>query len=183
MAPLRSHMPQFCWQKAMVSMALKPVGCRILHSVSILYSRSEASCVAWTIRSIYVMGFLCHALSHSTPSCKTAWFQCKASTHSGSTWGWAPWSLFAVLVRQTKVQLCSSLCASRTKSVQTKISTVSVGHTFKGNAYKFCVLSAGGLVEPTRLCARWFECISHCIAGLQDLTWSSLSISVRLSSV
>ena len=63
------------------------------------------------------------------------------------------------------------------------IHTVSVGHTFKGNAYKFCVLSAGGLVEPTRLCARWFECISHCIAGLQDLTWSSLSISVRLSSV
>ena len=129
-----------------------------------------------------------HGFSMSCPVALNSIMQdCMISVQSEHAFrkhlGLSPLIFICRLVRQTKVQLCSSLCASRTKSVQTKISTVSVGHTFKGNAYKSCVLSAGGLVEPTRLCARWFECISHCIAGLQDLTWSSLSISVRLSSV
>ena len=46
---------------------------------------------------------------------------------------------------------------------------LSVGRAFKGKAYKFCVLSADGLLKPTKLCARWFECISHWIGGPSGL--------------
>ena len=66
------------------------------------------------------------------------------------------------------VLCCVLLCGHPGLSVFSQ-KYISVGRAFKGKAYKFCVLSADGLLKPTKLCARWFECISHWIGGPSGL--------------